>query len=93
MNIILNVEDGTAQDLLWVYAERHRSINATLSDQIQEALVAAGYNPSNGLLMRQIVHNFFGEVSQGAYVRALARVHQAIGSLDSIVKYAERFKK
>lgn len=93
LTVHLNVEDKVSQDLLWVYAERIRHTDSALAGVIQEDLVTAGYNPSNGLLMRQIVHNFFGEVSQGAYVRALARVHQAIGSLESVVKYSKRFEQ
>lgn len=42
----LSVKDPTAQDLLWEYAQRRRSVDAEFSDDLQTALVAAGYLPA-----------------------------------------------
>ena len=40
----LSVKDPTAQDLLWQYAQRRREVDAEFSDDLEEALLAAGYN-------------------------------------------------
>jgi hypothetical protein len=40
----LSVEDPAAQDLLWTYAQRRRSVDAEFSDDLETALLAAGYN-------------------------------------------------
>lgn len=39
----LSVEDTTAQDLLWVYAQRRREVDAEFSDDLESALGLAGY--------------------------------------------------
>jgi hypothetical protein len=44
----LSVRDKTAQDLLWQYAQRRRVVDAEFSDDLEAALIAAGYEP--GLL-------------------------------------------
>jgi hypothetical protein len=41
----LSVNDPTAQDLLWKYAQRRRSVDAEFSDDLESALIAAGYHP------------------------------------------------
>jgi len=41
----LSVKDPTAQDLLWVYAQRRRAVDAEFSDDLEEALRLAGYKP------------------------------------------------
>ncbi len=41
----LSVKDKTAQDLLWTYAQRRRSVDAEFSDDLEEALRLAGYVP------------------------------------------------
>lgn len=41
----LSVNDKTAQDLLWTYAQRHRSVDAEFSDDLETALRAAGFKP------------------------------------------------
>lgn len=43
----LSVEDPTAQDLLWQYAQRRRSVDAEFSDDLETALKAAGYVPES----------------------------------------------
>jgi len=45
----LSVRDATAQDLLWVYAQRRRSVDAEFSDDLEEALRRAGH-PGPGTL-------------------------------------------
>jgi hypothetical protein len=42
----LSVKDPTAQDLLWEYAQRRRSVDAEFSDDLEAALRLAGYTPS-----------------------------------------------
>jgi hypothetical protein len=41
----LSVKDPTAQDLLWEYAQRRRSVDAEFSEDLETALRAAGYEP------------------------------------------------
>lgn len=41
----LSVEDVTAQDLLWQYAQRRRGVDAEFSDDLEAALRSAGYAP------------------------------------------------
>jgi hypothetical protein len=41
----LSVKDPTAQDLLWQYAQRRRSVDAEFADDLEAALRAAGYLP------------------------------------------------
>lgn len=44
----LSVRDPSAQDLLWEYARRRRAVDAEFSDDLDRALVAAGYLPPPG---------------------------------------------
>jgi hypothetical protein len=39
----LSVKDPTAQDLLWEYAQRRRAADAEFSNDLETALVAAGF--------------------------------------------------
>lgn len=39
----LSVKDPLAQDLLWEYAERRRSVDGEFSDDLQKALIAVGF--------------------------------------------------
>ncbi|SRR6266571_6763313 len=39
----LSVKDPRAQDLLWEYAQRRRSVDPEFSDDLEKALLAAGY--------------------------------------------------
>lgn len=39
----LSVKDVTAQDLLWEYAQRRRSVDAEFSEDLQTALLVAGF--------------------------------------------------
>jgi hypothetical protein len=41
----LSVKDPTAQDLLWEYAQRRRSVDAVFSADLEAALMVAGYRP------------------------------------------------
>lgn len=41
----LSVNDPAAQELLWQYAARRRSIDAEFSDDLQSRLLAVGYTP------------------------------------------------
>lgn len=47
----LSVKDKTAQDLLWEYAQRHRTVDAEFSDDLESALLVAGFSkPGPGLM-------------------------------------------
>ncbi len=39
----LSVNDPTAQDLIWEYAQRRRIVDAEFSDDLEHALVTVGY--------------------------------------------------
>jgi len=39
----LSVKDTTAQDLLWEYAQRRRVVDAEFADDLESALMTAGY--------------------------------------------------
>jgi hypothetical protein len=41
----LSVKDETAQDLLWEYAQRRRSVDAEFSEDLEQVLRAAGFDP------------------------------------------------
>lgn len=41
----LSVNDPTAQDLLWEYAQRRRSVDRQFSEDLEAALMTAGYLP------------------------------------------------
>lgn len=42
----LSVEDRTAQDLLWIYAQRRREVDPQFADDLEFALRRAGYEPT-----------------------------------------------
>jgi hypothetical protein len=44
----LSVKDVTAQDLLWEYAQRRRSVDAEFADDLEWALRDAGYKKEDG---------------------------------------------
>ncbi len=41
----LSVKDPTAQDLLWLYAQRRRIVDAEFAADLESVLIAAGYKP------------------------------------------------
>lgn len=41
----LSTNDPTAQDLLWQYAQRRRTVDAEFADDLEACLLAAGYRP------------------------------------------------
>ena len=41
----LSVQDPSAQDLLWEYAQRRRAVDTEFSGDLETALIAAGYEP------------------------------------------------
>lgn len=43
----LSCKDPTAQDLLWEYAQRRRSVDAEFSADLETALKLAGYVPAS----------------------------------------------
>lgn len=40
----LSIKDPMAQDLLWQYAQRRRAVDAEFAEDLETALLAAGYN-------------------------------------------------
>lgn len=43
----LSVDDPTAQDLLWLYAQRRRSVDADFTNDLEYCLQRAGYLPAD----------------------------------------------
>lgn len=41
----LSTQDPTAQDLLWIYAQRRRKVDSEFSDDLEQALINHGYLP------------------------------------------------
>lgn len=81
----LSVKDRTAQDLLWIYAQRRRAVDAEFSDDLELSLRLHGFDPATMEIVERIVREFFGDVDGSAYALALARAHQAIGTLPSVI--------
>lgn len=50
----LSVKDVTAQDLLWEYAQRRRSVDAEFSDDLETALKAAGFVPGQAAIVAAV---------------------------------------
>lgn len=68
----LSVKDPTAQDLLWEYAQRRRAVDAEFSDDLEQALLTAGYvNPSGPVLHPSDI-NLERDAYNSASLRALA---------------------
>lgn len=42
-NVPLSVKDPMAQDILWQYAQRRRSVDPEFSGDLETALIAAGF--------------------------------------------------
>lgn len=49
----LSVEDVTAQDLLWEYAQRRRAVDAEFAADLEAVLCAQGYEPRERLSLRR----------------------------------------
>lgn len=73
----LSCKDKMAQDLLYEYAQRRRSVDAEFSDDLEEALRFAGYEPSEdakwgGSTMRKLA------VVRGAISKALVELETEV---------------
>jgi hypothetical protein len=51
----LSVEDPTAQDLLWVYAQRRRRVDAKFSEDLETCLRAKGFVPDPSTTVTPII--------------------------------------
>ncbi len=73
----LSVKDPAAQDLLWLYAQRRRAIDAEFSDDLELVLQSAGYGLQHPSLMQRIVVALFGhhlsEAAQEVAERVITR--------------------
>jgi hypothetical protein len=99
----LSVKDKTAQDLLWEYSHRRRSVDPEFSDDLQTALLAAGYKPpTNESVLATAVRAVLkewdeGTLSKGAFehrmretISHFARVYfHKDGDLDKLVLVAK----
>ena len=50
----LSVNDTTAQDLLWEYAQRRRAVDAEFAEDLERALQMAGFTPSTDTLAARL---------------------------------------
>lgn len=66
----LSVKDVTAQDLLWQYAQRRRSVDAEFSADLESALVAAGYKPMTSPDVAAVVAELRALINQKAAANA-----------------------
>jgi hypothetical protein len=48
-DVSLSVKDPAAQDLLWAYAQRRRTVDVRFADDLERALISAGYRPGGSL--------------------------------------------
>lgn len=85
----LSVQDKTAQDLLWEYAQRRRAVDCEFADDLETSLKAAGYSreldelaEANANLTLWCVHvlgmdDVHAEPSHAAAVASAARLNRA----------------
>ena len=84
----LSVKDKTAQDLLWEYAERRRSVDAEFSEDLETALTAAGYVPEP---KRDVKQETYAEVR--ALIERAALAHDQLAEQPSCgSEWAEKFR-
>ena len=67
----LSVKDKTAQDLLWEYAQRRRSVDAEFSDDLETALRGTGYRPlTNESVLASMVRGVLKAWDSGEMIKA-----------------------
>jgi hypothetical protein len=64
----LSVKDPTAQGLLWEYAQRRRVVDVEFSDDLEAALLAAGYKHTPTQCLRNVVRCTSDAALQEQYV-------------------------
>lgn len=84
----LSVRDIMAQDLLWLYAERHRSIDAEFSDDLQTALRLVGYKPDS---TEQIVDKVAVDTARVALAGARAAKELTSAAVDTAMTHGKRW--
>ena len=73
----LSVKDPTAQDLLWEYAQRRRSVDAEFSEDLESALRAAGFIPPKGFAREPHVEK---ELSGSRLISRAGDLRRAVGT-------------
>jgi hypothetical protein len=68
----LSVRDATAQDLLWEYARRRRTVDAGFSDDLEACLQAAGFVPAQRADTPHLSQGLTPEVLRGFRAMACA---------------------
>lgn len=63
----LKVTDPMAQDLLWEYAQRRRTVDAEFADDLETALRGAGYKPYIEPPLTAALLGWLNMVSQAKY--------------------------
>ena len=54
--IPFKAKDKMAQDLLWEYADRRRSVDPEFADDLQEVLRLNGYDGQGAAVLRPAIH-------------------------------------
>jgi hypothetical protein len=69
-DVLLSVKDPTVQDLLWQVAQRCRKEDGKLAEELESALLTAGYQPSHLHIGDKVLHrksSFMGVVGWFAH--------------------------
>lgn len=89
----LSCKDKTAQDLLFEYAQRRRTIDAEFSSDLESALAKEGFDPKSALLLKLN----FREAKALAFAIDIAmrsgKLLEALGATDDDLAIIETFVK
>lgn len=85
----LSVKDKTAQDLLWEYAQRRRSVDAEFADDLETALKAQGYAPHETVAGLKDVLEILGRADDGQEDHKPIVLHMTAGNARGLKEYIE----
>jgi hypothetical protein len=85
----LSVKDTTAQDLLWVYAQRRRSVDAEFSADLETALIGAGFFPPSMTDEKNGPRDFRKELK---FSKDFNFAHEMADEIDRLRKLCEAYK-
>lgn len=84
----LSTYDKDAQDLLWLYADRHRTIDPEFSDDLQDALRLSGYEPDSTEL---IVDQVAVDTARAALAAGRAAREMTATAVDTAMTHGRRW--
>lgn len=84
----LSVEDKSAQDLLWQYAQRRRSVDAEFANDLETCLRAAGYVPVDKpfLDVQDAICNHLAEMGEDAFATLACLMGRRDAHLQRIIE-------